>query len=148
MFRKHTIPGAAGEAPSRAFVIPTTASDDFDPFVWVTSALLQEHPAGRRRRSICTSNSLLSISSIKSPHLNHHIWSSKQGLRQSWGRFSQQKCPETSRGGIWINPLLGFFCLTSLQLKNVTPEAIERCGIPIAPSTLTQRRSRTRPSRT
>lgn len=143
MFRKHTIPEATGEAPSRALVIPTTSSDDFDPFVWVTSALLQEHPAGRRRRSICTSNSLLSISSIKSPHLEL-----KQGLRHSRGRFSQQKCPETSLSGIWIDPLLFFFCLTSLQLKNVTLEAIERCGILIAPSTLTQRRSRTRPSRT
>lgn len=61
-------------------------------------------PAGRRRRSIRTSHSFLSISSIKSPHLDHH----KQGLRQSWGRFSQRMCPEVSRRGIWINPLLFF----------------------------------------
>lgn len=65
----------------------------------------------------------------------------KQGLRPSGGG---RKVSE----GICLDPLLFFFRLTSSQLQNVPPEAIGRCGIPIAASPLTPRRSRTRPSRT
>lgn len=73
-------------------------------------------PAGRRRRSIRTSYPLLSISSIKSPHLEL-----KQGLRQSWGRFSPQKCPEVSRRGIWINPFLLFFLSDLIAAQECYP---------------------------